>query len=53
MSNGVGVERIFPFNSPNIVEVKLLKRGHVRRAKLFYLRDLVGKKAKIREKKTY
>ena len=53
VSNGVGVERIFPFNSPNIVEVKLLKRGHVRRAKLFYLRDLVGKKAKIREKKTY
>jgi len=53
MSNGVGVERIFPYNSPNIVEVKLLKRGHVRRAKLFYLRDLVGKKAKIREKKSY
>lgn len=53
ISNGVGVERILPFNSPNIVEIKLLKRGHVRRAKLFYLRDLVGKKAKIREKKTY
>lgn len=53
ISNGVGVERIFPFNSPNIVEVKIVKRGRVRRAKLFYLRDLVGKKAKIREKKTY
>ncbi len=53
ISNGVGVERIFPFNSPNIVEVKLLKRGRVRRAKLFYLRDLVGKKAKIKEKKSF
>lgn len=53
ISNGVGVERIFPFNSPNIVEVKVVKRGRVRRAKLFYLRDLVGKKAKIKEKKAY
>lgn len=51
MSNGVGVERIFPYGSPNIVEVKLLKRGKVRRARLFYLRDLVGKKARIKEKK--
>lgn len=51
MSGGVGVERIFPFGSPNLVEVKVLKRGRVRRAKLYYLRDLVGKKAKIREKK--
>ena len=51
MSNGVGVERIFPFASPNIVEVKITKRGRVRRAKLFYLRDLVGKKARIKEKK--
>lgn len=51
MSSGVGVERIFPFSSPNIVDVKILKRGKVRRAKLFYLRGLVGKKAKIREKK--
>lgn len=53
ISNGIGVERIFPYNSPNIVEVKILKRGHVRRAKLFYLRDLIGKKARIREKKLY
>ena len=53
ISNGVGVERIFPFSSPNIVEIKLLKQGRVRRAKLFYLRDLVGKKAKIKEKKTF
>lgn len=53
ISNGVGVERIFPFNSPHIVEVKLLKKGRVRRARLFYLRDLVGKKAKIKEKKAF
>ncbi len=51
MSNGVGVERIFPFSSPNIVAVKILKRGKVRRAKLYYLRDLVGKKARIKERK--
>jgi large subunit ribosomal protein L19 len=51
MSNGVGVERIFPFTSPNIVEVKLLKRGKVRRSRLYYLRDLVGKKARIKERK--
>ncbi|RMF22729.1 MAG: 50S ribosomal protein L19, partial [Bacteroidetes bacterium] len=41
MSSGVGVERIFPFASPNIVEIKVLKRGKVRRARLFYLRNLV------------
>ncbi len=51
MSNGVGVERIFPMGSPNIVSVEVLKRGKVRRAKLYYLRELVGKKAKIRERK--
>ena len=51
ISNGVGVERIFPFSSPNIVEIKLLKRGKVRRSRLFYLRDLVGKKARIKERK--
>jgi large subunit ribosomal protein L19 len=53
ISNGVGVERIFPFSSPHIVEIKLLKKGKVRRARLFYLRDLVGKKAKIKEKKAF
>ena len=53
ISNGVGVERIFPFFSPSIVEIKLLKKGKVRRARLFYLRDLVGKKAKIKEKKAF
>jgi len=51
ISNGVGVERIFPFASPNIVDVEVLKRGKVRRAKLYYLRELVGKKAKIKERK--
>lgn len=51
MSNGVGVERIFPFASPAIVEITLLKRGKVRRAKLYYLRELVGKKARIKERK--
>lgn len=51
MSNGVGVERIFPLNSPGIVDIKVLKRGKVRRAKLYYLRDLVGKKARIKERK--
>jgi large subunit ribosomal protein L19 len=50
MSNGVGVERIFPFASPNIVGLKVLKRGKVRRAKLYYLRELVGKKARIKER---
>ena len=51
ISNGVGVERIFPFASPSIVEIELLKRGKVRRAKLYYLRELVGKKARIKERK--
>lgn len=51
MSNGVGVERIFPFESPNIDSVEVLKRGKVRRAKLYYLRGLVGKKARIKERK--
>lgn len=53
MSNGVGVERIFPFFSPHIVGIKVLKRGKVRRARLYYLRALVGKKAKIKEKRTF
>ncbi|MEM1121541.1 MAG: 50S ribosomal protein L19 [Bacteroidota bacterium] len=51
MSNGVGVERIFPMASPAIAELKVLKRGKVRRAKLYYLRELVGKKARIKERK--
>lgn len=50
MSSGVGVERIFPIATPNLVNVEVLKRGKVRRAKLFYLRALKGKKAKIKER---
>ncbi len=53
MSNGVGVERIFPMNSPFIESIEINKRGKVRRARLFYLRGLTGKKARIREKKLY
>jgi large subunit ribosomal protein L19 len=51
MSNGVGVERIFPVNSPFIDSIELNKHGKVRRAKIFYLRQLTGKKARIKEKK--
>jgi large subunit ribosomal protein L19 len=50
ISSGVGVERIFPFNSPKIAKVELLKEGNVRRAKLFYLRKLSGKAARIKSK---
>jgi large subunit ribosomal protein L19 len=51
MSSGVGVERIFPIANPNIVSIEINKRGKVRRSKLYYLRDLVGKKARIKERK--
>ncbi len=51
ISNGVGVERIFPSHSPMIAEILVLRRGRVRRAKLFYLRSLAGKATRIREKK--
>ncbi|MBR4802932.1 MAG: 50S ribosomal protein L19 [Bacteroidales bacterium] len=50
ISNGVGVERIFPLNSPFIDKITVDKVGKVRRARIFYLRDLTGKKARIREK---
>lgn len=50
ISNGVGVERIFPVNSPFIDKIEVNKTGVVRRARIFYLRDLTGKKARIREK---
>ena len=49
MSGTVGVERIFPLNSPAIDSITVNKRGRVRRAKLYYLRDLTGKKARIKE----
>lgn len=52
IANGVGVERIFPINSPRIAKVEIIKHGSVRRAKLYYLRGLTGKAAtKIKEKK--
>jgi large subunit ribosomal protein L19 len=52
ISSGVGVERVFPLHSPNVVEVKVMRKGKVRRAKLYYLRDRVGNAARIKEKKT-
>lgn len=51
MSSGIGVERIFPFDSPFIDSIELNKVGKVRRARIFYLRGLTGKKARIKEKK--
>jgi large subunit ribosomal protein L19 len=51
VSGGVGVERIFPIHSPSIAEMKVLRKGKVRRAKLYYLRQLKGKKARIKEKR--
>ena len=48
ISNGVGVERIFPIHSPNIDSIKVIKKGKVRRAKLYYLRNLKGKAARIK-----
>ncbi|WP_394616193.1 50S ribosomal protein L19 [Lentzea sp. JNUCC 0626] len=51
VSFGVGVERTFPVHTPNIAEVEVVTRGDVRRAKLYYLRDLRGKAAKIKEKR--
>ena len=51
ISNGIGVERIFPFQSPFIESIEINKVGKVRRARIFYLRALSGKKARIKEKK--
>ncbi|BBM69224.1 50S ribosomal protein L19 [Rhodothermus marinus] len=51
VSNGVGVERIFPLYSPKIARIEVLRRGHVRRAKLYYLRQRSGKSARIKEKR--
>ena len=52
VSYGVGVERIFPLHSPNIEKLEVVRRGRVRRAKLYYLRKLRGKAARIKEKRT-
>ncbi|HEX3039415.1 MAG TPA: 50S ribosomal protein L19 [Caproiciproducens sp.] len=49
VSYGVGVERVFPVHSPNVKGVSIIRKGHVRRAKLYYLRDRVGKAAKVKE----
>ena len=51
VSNGIGVERIFPINSPNIDKIDVNSVGKVRRAKLFYLRELTGKAARIKSKR--
>ncbi|MFT5144724.1 MAG: large subunit ribosomal protein L19 [Rhodothermales bacterium] len=52
VSNGVGVERIFPLHSPKIARIEVVRRGKVRRAKLYYMRALRGKAARIKEKRT-
>ena len=49
VSYGVGVERVFPLHSPNVADVKVVRYGKVRRSKLYYLRDRVGKSAKVKE----
>lgn len=50
ISNGIGVEKTFPVHSPNVVAVDIIRSGKVRRAKLFYLRDRVGKQSKVKER---
>lgn len=49
LSYGVGVERVFPVHSPNVAKVELVRHGRIRRSKLYYLRDRVGKSAKVKE----
>ena len=49
ISNGVGVEKTWPVHSPNVEKIEVVRRGKVRRAKLYYLRDRVGKRAKVKE----
>jgi large subunit ribosomal protein L19 len=51
MSSGIGVERVFPIHSPNIEKIEVVKYGRVRRSKLYYLRDKIGKAANIRERR--
>jgi len=50
ISSGVGVERVFPVESPNVTKLEIKSRGHVRRSRLYYLRELKGKKARLRSK---
>ncbi len=50
VSYGVGVERIFPLHSPNVKDIKVIRYGKVRRSKLYYLRDRMGKSAKVKER---
>ena len=52
VSSGIGVERIFPVHSPSLESIQVVRRGHVRRAKLYYLRALRGKSSRIREKRS-
>ena len=52
MSSGIGVEKIFPLNMPNIDSITVNKRGTVRRSRIFYLRELTGKSARIKERRT-
>ena len=49
-SNGVGVEKTWPLHSPNVEKIEVVRKGKVRRAKLYYLRELTGKKAKVKER---
>jgi large subunit ribosomal protein L19 len=53
LSYGVGVERMFPVHTPTVTKIEVVKRGDVRRAKLYYLRGRTGKAAKIREKRSF
>ena len=53
VSYGCGVERVFPLHSPNVASVEVVRKGRVRRGKLYYLRDRVGKAAKVKEKTNY
>lgn len=53
LSYGIGVERTFPLHSPRIQQIKVVRRGKVRRARLFYLRDRQGKAAKVKERSNY